>query len=488
MSGLLPANTSLQLSNTTGDITHQGVLGSNASGTTLLTSTFPTTSTGTSLGHYHYTEATTNSLKFLNASGTGDGGHQFWHSSSTEAPIKVLETNRTETKVDTQFVVDKSTIAPPVVYSPNVLNVAPDNKNINFPVGTNFNQPPYNFNQTFNPVYMTQTTAIYTTGELVYAVAGSPSQVQIFKNNAITNPIPPNSVPSGFPNSDATGVQVGIPLFSLTPVLPSTTQTATLSDDLTIITDTDESILSATDLTFNGTSLPTQVSTNTTNIATNTTNIATNTSDINILEVKQTNTIQVYSSPAIYADGHPPEPVPSASSNTYAQFGWYFKNTPSGANKINWYMSPATGMLVSDILGLYLRFFNCSTTSNDNTPFLTVYTVPTGSGDFFPGFFKSSMTYIFDQSVTPVANTSYTMFENVTGTCPNPSSYASNLVGMEQSPVNNPRGTYAPTESVLAIVIGTNSASPVNSVEFIAQKLGVMTATGTQELLYQALL
>ena len=240
-------------------------------------------------------------------------------------------------------------------------------------------------------------------------------------------------------------------------------------------------------ITYSGNVGGTNITTMTNNIATNTSNIATNTSDINILEVKQTNSLQVYSSPAIYADGRPPLPVPSASSNTYAQFGWYFKNT-TASWKINWYMPPATGMKVSDILGLYLRFFNCSTTSNDNTPFLTVYTVPTGSGDFFPGFFKSSMTYIFNQSVTPVANTNYTMFENVTGTCPNPASYASTLVAMEQSPVNNPRGTYAPTESVLAFVIGTNSASPVNSVEFIAQKLGVMTATGTQELLYQTLL
>jgi len=235
----------------------------------------------------------------------------------------------------------------------------------------------------------------------------------------------------------------------------------------------------------NITTMTNNIATNTSNIATNTSNIATNTTDINVLEVKQTNALQVYSSPAIYADGAPPLPVPSISSNTYAQFGWYFKNSVPSL-KINWYQPPATGMLVSDILGLYLRFFNCATTSNDNSPFLTILTTPTGSGDFFPGFFHSSMTYILN--ATPVANTSYTMFMNVTGSCPNPNSYASNLVPMRISPVNNPRGVYAPTDSVLAIVIGTNSASPVNSVEFIAQKLGVMTATGTQELLYQTLL
>jgi hypothetical protein len=96
------------------------------------------------------------------------------------------------------------------------------------------------------------------------------------------------------------------------------------------------------------------------------------------------------------------------------------------------------------------------------------------------------MTYVIN--TTPVANTNYTMFKNISGTCPTPSAYASNIQTMIQSPVNNPRGTYAPTESVLAFVIGSNSVSAVNSCEFIAQKIGLMTATGTQELLFQTLL
>jgi hypothetical protein len=145
-------------------------------------------------------------------------------------------------------------------------------------------------------------------------------------------------------------------------------------------------------------------------------------------------------------------------------------------------------MIVSDILGLYLKFFNCSTTSNGSTPFLVVYTKPTGSGDYAPGFFHSAIVYIVNQSLTPVANTSYTFFENVSGTCPNPITYASSLQSMIQSPVNNPRGTYAPTEQVLAIVIGTNSASAVNSCEFIAQHLGVVTSTGTTNFALQTLL
>jgi len=68
-----------------------------------------------------------------------------------------------------------------------------------------------------------------------------------------------------------------------------------------------------------------------------------------------------------------------------------------------------------------------------------------------------------------------------------PAHYASLLIGMIPSPVNNPRGTYSDDQQILAISIGSNSASPVNSVEFILQKLGIMTASGTTEFLFQTL-
>ena len=121
-----------------------------------------------------------------------------------------------------------------------------------------------------------------------------------------------------------------------------------------------ESILSASDLTINGVSVA-------------------NKTDINELKIKQTNLIYQYSSPAIYADGRPPASTPSSIINTYAINAWYFKNTTVGY-KINWYIPPDNGMTVGDVLGFYLRFFNVSTTSNDNILFLTIYTKPLGSG------------------------------------------------------------------------------------------------------------
>ena len=193
-----------------------------------------------------------------------------------------------------------------------------------------------------------------------------------------------------------------------------------------------------------------------------------------------TNTSLIYPSIAITADGIAPSQPPTTLVNQYAVNGWYFKNTVA-SSKINWYLPPSLDMTVGDLLGLYITIFNGSTTSNDNMPFITVYTVPTGTGDFFPGFYRSSMTYIINAS--PVANKYYTAFANIKNAT-TPPYYASTLISMIQSPVVNPKGSYLSNEKILAFTISSNSSSPTNSVEFVIQKLGVITANTTQELVF----
>lgn len=441
-----------------GNIAHQGVLASNITGSTVLSSTFPTTNTGTSLGHYHYTESSSNALQFLNCSGTGTGGHKFYTSNSTLAPVN------TATIDINGLTIDKSTSGTPPVYSPNVLSLAPDGKNIT--MASSIYDAPYNFNlQTFNPVYMTQTTAYYTAGDLAYAVAGSDLVIQIFNNNNITNPIPPNVVPSDFGNNTNVGITTGIPLFTLTPPSPpSIPQIVNLNEELTITTDTDESILTATDLTFNSVSLQTT---------------------LNNLTIKQISSLLQFPSSAITADGRPPLAPTNTIINTYAfSPSWYFKNSfSSGINKINWYIGPSIGMTVADVLGLYMNMFNGLTTSNDNTPFIVIFT----ANDSVPpvNWYKSKRTYIFDQSITPIANTRYLNFANVSTTCPTPNYYGSNLINMELSTVAGSNvGAFAPTEIILAFAINTNSASALNSIEFAINKFGIMTPTGTTEALF----
>ena len=411
---------------------------------------YPTTTTN-KVGHYNYFNSQGDaSTTFLNCSnylgGTaGDGGFQFHQASSTLSPLRLMKVDTTQVLVETQFKVDKSTSSTTLIALP-VVTISGARFVI---TATPVNVPPYNITGVGNPVQVNSNCANLSTGITYYATGLTTQSMEICLNADGTGIIDTTDL-SSQPQ----------PILSWVSGTSTISKTSVLNDILTITNDTDVSILSSTDLTFNGTSIPSNIST---------------------LTIKQTNSLQVYSSPVIYADGRPPIAVPSTIANTYAQFGWYFKNTSAGW-KINWYMAPDTNMVVGDILGLYMRLFNCGTTSNDDTPFITIYTKPTGSGDY--AWYHSSMTYILSGSITP--NTSYTFFENV-NSCPDPAHYASLLIGMIPSPVDNPRGTYSDDQQILAISIGTNSASPVNSVEFILQKLGIMTASGTTEFLFQTL-
>jgi hypothetical protein len=417
-------NTTLQHGDNDGNIGHQGILASNVVGTPFLSSTFPTTNTGTSLGHYHYTETGVNSLKFLNCSGSGAGGHEFYTSSSTSPPIKTstiningltIEKDNTVTTYDTFTTI---TSAPTFI----IMNINPSGAPYNWVLGQMY------------IIQVGNTTATMTTG-VNYNVKYIDTQaVRVYTTSSDTSPV-----------IDSSGI---------TSVLLPTGTTGQI----------DTSVLSSTDLTFNSISLQ-ETLTN--------------------LTIKQITSANQYISAVITADARPPTAPTSTITQTYAFTpAWYFKNSfSSGINKINWYLGPSIGMTVADVLGVYMNIFNGITTSNDNTPFIVILT----ANDSVPpvNFFKSRRIYIFDQSIQPTANTRYFNFANVSTSCPTPNYYGSNLINMELSPVAGSQvGAFAPTELILAFSIHTNSSSVLNSVEFAMSKFGIMTPFGTQEVLF----
>lgn len=457
MSGYLPQGTTLQLSNTAGDISHQGVLASNLSGTTNLTassSNFPSSSTGTSVGHYHYTDASTKSLKFLNASGSGAGGHEFWISDVANVPVKTFDVNKDRAIIDTSL---RNT----------------SNKTI---LDTSNNT------LTFYDSLGTSYTTMYSNS---YQITNEPENVSLgFTNNNVyvvssdsNNNVSTRIYLGQFQNTDLTLSNQSVLTTTYLDINKlNTIQKSLLTSENLSITDlsSNVSILTSTDLTFNGISLKTQIETNEDNIAKN--------------KILNTVSASTFSSPAIYADAKPPIQCPSSITNTYPFFGWYFINSfSSGTNKINWYLPPKNATFkVSDLLGFYLKLFNVSTTSNDNTPFITVYTKVDSLTPNYASWYKSRNTYII--TATPTINTHYTFLFQKDGDVPTPQSYNTNIIPLSPSPVNNPRGSYAPTEDILFFSIGTNSASPLNSVEFIAQKFGVMSIDGTTEFEFMPLL
>lgn len=146
---LKPSTSSVQFGDLLGNISHTGVLGSNINLTTPLPTTFPTTSTGDSIGHYHYTEATTNALQFLNASGTGNGGHKFYTSNSTTAPIE------TATFDINGMTIDKSIAGSPILINLPDLTQSTDTVVV---FTSPINQPPWNIVGYGNPVQVLQNT------------------------------------------------------------------------------------------------------------------------------------------------------------------------------------------------------------------------------------------------------------------------------------------------------------------------------------------
>lgn len=177
---------------------------------------------------------------------------------------------------------------------------------------------------------------------------------------------------------------------------------------------------------------------------------------------------------SVYADGSPPVPIPTIR---YGYPGWYYTNSslwvnpaPATRNKINWYLLPnANGVTkVSDLryIRLNLHLFN-----SVSTPFITVYTQATGSGDA-GGWYKSKRTYITsavsDDGNTLADHTNYCFYMNWNGYSISPFTVAHTNVVLSVSTVNGSAiGSFGSSEVIFAYSIGTNSSSAPGNVEFI---------------------
>ena len=142
-------------------------------------------------------------------------------------------------------------------------------------------------------------------------------------------------------------------------------------------------------------------------------------------------------------------------------------------------------MIVSDLLGLYLRFFNISNlsvTPND-LPYIVVYTQTDSNTPNFKSWYKSRMVYIPDFIAS--ANTKYTTFKKISNDCPNPNYKSSSNLELMINSTGEPSGTYAPTEKILFFSISTSSSSVINCSEFILQDFGFITSKGTHEFQYK---
>jgi hypothetical protein len=191
--------------------------------------------------------------------------------------------------------------------------------------------------------------------------------------------------------------------------------------------------------------------------------------------------------PSVYADGSPPVPIPLIR---YGYQGWYYTNStswvsaaPMTRNKINWYIPPNHPGVTS--VGKLRYFRMCIHLFNDvSTPFITVYTQATGSGDF-GGWYKSKRTYVVlngiaDDGTSVASNTNYCFYINWNGFSVSPFTIAHSNAALSLSDVSGSAvGNFNSSEVIFAYSIGTNSTAAAGNVEFILSNVVVGEVDGS---------
>jgi hypothetical protein len=174
---------------------------------------------------------------------------------------------------------------------------------------------------------------------------------------------------------------------------------------------------------------------------------------------------------SVYADGSPPAPIPLLR---YGYQGWYYTNSASWVNpaplvrnKINWYILPNTATAtVGDLR--YIRL-NLHLFSSVSTPFLTVYTNATGTGDA-GGWYKSKRVYVVAAAAAAALsnNNSYCFYMNWNGYSVAPFTVAHNNVALSLTTVGGGSvGAFGSGEVLFAYSIGADSGAAPGNVEFI---------------------
>ena len=190
--------------------------------------------------------------------------------------------------------------------------------------------------------------------------------------------------------------------------------------------------------------------------------------------------------PAVYADASPPQAIPVSR---YGYNGWYYTNSdawvnvaPTVRNKINWYLAPNTD--TSTVASLQYIRMNLFLFNRVSSPFITVYTKATGSGDT-GGWYKSKRNYIISNSNSLANGNKYCFYINFNSYTSLPTSVGHTNALLSLSNVASSNiGTYASSETLFAISVGSDSGSARGNVEFTLSSVIVGDTSGEKEYGY----
>lgn len=150
--------------------------------------------------------------------------------------------------------------------------------------------------------------------------------------------------------------------------------------------------------------------------------------------------------------------------------GWYFTNTSAG-KKVNWYFYDGSDNITLGNFSAY-AVVTMDSLSNDHAPFFGIYTAKQNDGLDAASWYRSRQVYIISGSFTP--GTKYLIHTGV-----DPEVHKDlPRIQLTLSPVaNSNRGPRAASEKVSLSSLGSNSASPVGAVKFVAESIGVASST-----------
>jgi hypothetical protein len=208
---------------------------------------------------------------------------------------------------------------------------------------------------------------------------------------------------------------------------------------------------------------------------------------LNVIEAKQPLiiSIPIYHVPAVYADSTGrADYIPASVSAVTSYSGLYYKNNLN--EKINWYIPPDNNLTVGDIKAFMLNFYNVSAVTGLGCPFVAVYTKTDTVTPNAASWYKSRKTFSVNYTSTTTINTSYALLADLKGLTYDPSAYGHTKVNASTIPGND-KGSFADSEQILFFSIGTSSNSVAGLFEFIASKFTILTASASNEFVFQKL-
>ena len=186
----------------------------------------------------------------------------------------------------------------------------------------------------------------------------------------------------------------------------------------------------------------------------------------------------------VYADGQPgvEDPTTNILGQKFLRDGWYFQNSTAGQS-INWYFfdgNPLSTTFQASLQKGQLSAYAVMTfDSLGAKPVVGIYSIPTGTGDFLPGFAHSRWVYQLSTAnlATITIGKKYLLYVGE-----NPSAHPEiPHIPLDYVPFAS-GGDRLDTEVILTCSFNSETAEPANDVKWMVESLGIWSENYKHEM------